>query len=115
MAIENLPQEILIQRSQKGWTQQKLAEQLGTTQRTIAAWESGSSTPRRAMLVKIAKAFDLPEDYFLNAPGAPAPEPAETSETSQQLKQVLDLLKQVSIPEEKKMQVIDSVSKILLK
>lgn len=115
MAIENLPQEILIQRSQKGWTQQKLAEQLGTTQRTIAAWESGSSTPRRAMLVKIARAFDLPEDYFLDAPGAPTTESAETFDVSQQLKQVLDLLNQVSIPEEKKTQVIDSVSQILLK
>ncbi len=112
MAIENLSQEILIHRSQKGWTQQELAEQLGTTQRTIAAWESGSSTPRRAMMVKIAKVFDLPEGYFLgNIPS----KPEETAESSQQFQQIMDLLERVSLPEEKKSQVISSVAEILLK
>lgn len=62
----NISQEIIIQRSKRGWTQQQLADKIETTLRTVGAWESGNSVPRKAMRVRIAKAFDLPEDYFLN-------------------------------------------------
>lgn len=43
---QDIAQEIIILRAKHGWTQQMLAEKLGTTQRTIAAWESGVSSPR---------------------------------------------------------------------
>lgn len=62
---QDIAQEIIILRAKHGWTQQMLAEKLGTTQRTIAAWESGVSTPRKTMRVRIAQAFGLPENYFL--------------------------------------------------
>ena len=42
---QDIAQEIIILRAKHGWTQQMLAEKLGTTQRTIAAWESGVSSP----------------------------------------------------------------------
>lgn len=65
MNSNNIAQEIIILRSSKGWTQQQLADELKTTQRTVAAWESGSSLPRNKMRVLLAKVFSLPENYFL--------------------------------------------------
>ena len=62
---QDIAQKIIILRAKHGWTQQMLAEKLGTTQRTIAAWESGVSSPRKTMRVRIAQAFGLPENYFL--------------------------------------------------
>ena len=62
---QDIAQEIIILRAKNGWTQQTLAEKLGTTQRTIAAWESGVSSPRKTMRVRIAQAFGLPDNYFL--------------------------------------------------
>ena len=62
---QNITQDLIILRAKNGWTQQMLAEKLGTTQRTIAAWESGVSSPRKTMRVRIAQAFGLPENYFL--------------------------------------------------
>ena len=62
---QDIAQEIIILRAKHGWTQQMLAEKLGTTQRTIAAWESGVSSPRKTMRVRIAQAFGLPENYCL--------------------------------------------------
>ena len=62
---QDIAQEIIILRAKHGWTQQMLAEKLGTTQRTIAAWESGVSNPRKTMRVRIAQAFGLPDNYLL--------------------------------------------------
>ena len=56
---QDIAQEIIILRAKHGWTQQMLAEKLGTTQRTIAAWESGVSSPRRPC----ACASPRPSDY----------------------------------------------------
>lgn len=78
----NIGQEIIILRGTKGWTQQQLADMLQTTVRTIGAWESGAFIPRNAMKVKIAKVFELPEDYFLSDDGkAVAPETFQQRET----------------------------------
>lgn len=66
MSSINIGQEILVLRAEKGWTQQQFAEKLKTSQRTIAAWETGDSIPRKTMMVKIAQVFGLPPNYFLN-------------------------------------------------
>ena len=77
-----MAQEIIILRAKNGWTQQMLAEKLGTTQRTIAAWESGVSSPRKTMRVRIAQAFDLPDNYFL--------ERAEGGATQNQIERIIE-------------------------
>ena len=79
---QDIAQEIIILRAKNGWTQQMLAEKLGTTQRTIAAWESGVSSPRKTMRVRIAQAFDLPDNYFL--------ERAEGGATQNQIEQIIE-------------------------
>jgi transcriptional regulator with XRE-family HTH domain len=35
----------MIARKQRGWTQNELAAQLGTTSATVSRWENGHSTP----------------------------------------------------------------------
>lgn len=79
---QDIAQEIIILRAKNGWTQQMLAEKLGTTQRTIAAWESGVSSPRKTMRVRIAQAFDLPDNYFL--------ERAEGGSTQNQIERIIE-------------------------
>lgn len=64
---KNIAQELVILRARKSWTQKQLAEELGTSQRTVAAWESGTSIPRKTTQVNIAKAFGLSEDFFFTA------------------------------------------------
>lgn len=63
---KNIAQELVILRAGKSWTQKQLAEELGTSQRTVTAWESGSSIPRKTTQVNIAKVFGLSEDYFFD-------------------------------------------------
>ena len=79
---QDIAQEIIILRAKNGWTQQMLAEKLGTTQRTIAAWESGVSSPRKTMRVRIAQAFYLPDNYFL--------ERAEGGATQNQIERIIE-------------------------
>ena len=79
---QDIAQEIIILRAKNGWTQQMLAEKLGTTQRTIAAWESGVSSPRKTMRVRIAQAFDQPDNYFL--------ERAEGGATQNQIERIIE-------------------------
>lgn len=63
---KDISQELVILRARESWTQQQLANKLDTTQRTVAAWESGTSVPRKTMQVRIAKVFGLPENYFFD-------------------------------------------------
>lgn len=63
---KDLAQELVILRARESLTQQQLADKLDTTQRTVAAWESGASIPRKTMQVRIAKVFGLPENYFFD-------------------------------------------------
>ena len=85
---QDIAQEIIILRAKHGWTQQMLAEKLGTTQRTIAAWESGVSSPRKTMRVRIAQAFGLPENYFLER----AEEEPAQGQIEKIIKQIDDVL-----------------------
>lgn len=63
---KDISQELVILRARESLTQQQLADKLDTTQRTVAAWESGASVPRKTMQVRIAKVFGLQENYFFD-------------------------------------------------
>ncbi|WP_158096311.1 helix-turn-helix domain-containing protein [Anaeromassilibacillus sp. An172] len=56
----------MVLRARKSWIQKQLAEKIGASQRTVVAWESGASIPRKTTQVNIAKVFGLSEDYFFN-------------------------------------------------
>ena len=101
---KSIAQEIIILRSERGWTQQELANRIQTTQRTVAAWEVGDSIPRKAMRVRLAQVFDLPEEYF-QTNSFEEPKQAAPSKDTDQLLMELDKVisdQQYQMSEEKK-------------
>jgi repressor LexA len=54
-------------REKKGLSQQALAELLGTTQQSVAYWESGKRKPRYEKLKKLAEVFSVPISYFFES------------------------------------------------
>ena len=114
MTSNTIAQEIIILRSSKGWTQQQLADCLKTTQRTVAAWESGDSIPRNKMKVLLAKAFDLPEHYFLTEESE-ALEPSDNGQLDELMQKFDRLLKETgyAVSEDKKKMCLDSCYRIL--
>ena len=121
MSEKELVQEIIIMRGRRGWTQQELADRIGTTQRTVAAWESGNSIPRKAMRVRIAQAFELPDEYFLgdlltDTKSTAAKSAAkEQQDTAQLLEKFSSMLDSEGLSDEKKTMLLDSFSEILQK
>lgn len=119
----NIGQEIVVLRAKNGWTQQKFAEKLKTSQRTIASWEAGDSVPRKTMKVKIAQLFGLPPNYFLDSEGDGTIDKktetvAKINETVREEDVIEDIENIVlsayqEMDEEKKAQVIESLKGIL--
>ncbi len=56
---------IEIAMSEKDLTQKMLAEKLNVKQSMISQWITGKSNPKISTLQKIAKALDMPIDYFV--------------------------------------------------
>lgn len=52
-------------RGKMEWTQQELAEKLGTTQNCISDMESGKRPISKAMAMRLSKTFDIPYKAFL--------------------------------------------------
>lgn len=52
-------------RIENGFTQQKIAEELGIKQQSYARYELGSGEPSLLTLIKIAKIFGVTTDYLL--------------------------------------------------
>lgn len=91
--MQDITKEIIILRGKREWTQQQLADAIGTSQRTVAAWESGASVPRKAMQARIAMAFGLPEGYFFR--DDPAEEEKPPQREKWQDKEVIKLVRQL--------------------
>lgn len=54
----------------KGWSQQKLAEMIGTTQQQIARYESGNNDVKASVLIKLSGALDVTLSYLLGLKSA---------------------------------------------
>ena len=53
-------------REARGWTQEQLAEAIGTTQQTIQRWESGQIEPKLTSVRKISNALGITVSFILN-------------------------------------------------
>lgn len=53
-------------RKQKGMTQEQLAEQFGTTSRSVSRWENGSNLPDLSVLVELASFYDVELNEIIN-------------------------------------------------
>lgn len=62
MNVSNVVQKI---RTQRGFTQEELAEKVGVSRQTVIAIEKGNYTPSVLLALKIARVFKLSvEDIF---------------------------------------------------
>lgn len=52
-------------RQARGFTQERLADELGVSTGTISQWESGTREPRAVMLCHIADTLDVSTDQLL--------------------------------------------------
>lgn len=53
-------------RSQRGWTQQELADRVDVSRQTIISLESGRYNPSILLAFRLARLFEMPiEDLFL--------------------------------------------------
>lgn len=52
-------------RKARNWTQEQLAEAVGTTQQTINRWESGNTEPKVSDLKKISSALGITLSFLL--------------------------------------------------
>ena len=60
-------------RKEKNWTQEELAEKIGTDKRQVSFYENGKSSPSIETVIKIAQTFSVSIDFLLidNAPRKP--------------------------------------------
>lgn len=52
-------------RTEKGWSQEFLAEKIGISRQTVAKWESGSSLPDLKHFLKISDLFQVSLDFLV--------------------------------------------------
>lgn len=60
-----LGERIKLLRKEKGYSQDKLAKQIGADARQISRYETGKITPSAEALVKFVEVFDVSIDYLL--------------------------------------------------
>ena len=60
-----LAEKIKTLREQAGMTQSELAKILKLTRSSVNGWEMGLSVPSTAVIVEIAKVFNISTDYLL--------------------------------------------------
>ncbi|WP_167051134.1 helix-turn-helix transcriptional regulator [Salinibacterium sp. ZJ77] len=55
-------------RRDRGWSQQRLADELGVSRQTIISIERGRFDPSLPLAFRIARAFELPIEQIFDAP-----------------------------------------------
>lgn len=72
-------------RQAKNWTQMDLAKELNYSDKAVSKWERGESVPSVAVLVEIAKLFDVSLDYLVaEEHDNPAPETQQEKKVKNQ-------------------------------
>ncbi len=67
MNQENIGAFIAVIRKEKGMTQEQLAEQLGTTQRSVSRWENGKTMPDLSLYEPLCEALGIQVSELLYA------------------------------------------------
>lgn len=52
-------------REARGWTQEQLANAIGTTQQTIQRWETGAVDPQVSKILQISEALGITTSFIL--------------------------------------------------
>ena len=60
-----LAEKLFELRKKKGWSQEKLAEQINVSRQSISKWESGQVLPEIEKIIELSKIFQVTTDYLL--------------------------------------------------
>ena len=60
-----LSEKLFELRKEKGWSQEKLAEQINVSRQSISKWESGQVLPEIEKIIELSKIFQVTTDYLL--------------------------------------------------
>ncbi len=69
-------------RIEKGWTQQKLAEEIQVTRQTCGNYESQNRHPDADIIIRLCTTFDVSADYLLGLSDTRKPEFADIAKTT---------------------------------
>lgn len=61
-----LNEKIQFHRKQKGWTQEKLANELEVSRQALSKWELGTAIPDTKNVLKLSRLFGVSTDYLLD-------------------------------------------------
>lgn len=62
----SLGEKIRFLRNQKGWSQERLAEELSVSRQALSKWEQGTSVPDTVNVWKLSQLFSVSTDYLLD-------------------------------------------------
>lgn len=82
------PDRLRFLRQEAGYTQQRVGDQLGVSQQTIAQWEKGNREPDHKMLKRIAGLFNVSIDYLI---GSDQPMDSQIAENIKRCRERLDV------------------------
>ena len=77
-------------REARGYTQEQLAQAIGTTQQTIQRWESGQVTPRVDKVEDISRALGITMSFLLGIDD-------KKEQLSIQEQEIIDIMRNVTI------------------
>lgn len=71
------PEKLITLRAGRGWSQEKLAGELGVTRQAVGRWERGECLPDAMGLTRLAQTFDVNPEWLLDESASGAPEPRQ--------------------------------------
>lgn len=83
-------------RTEKGLTQEQLAEKLNVSSRTVSRWENGNNMPDLSIIVELADFYDVDIRELLNGE-------RKSEKMNEDLKETLEAVAQYSAAEKKKL------------
>lgn len=68
-------EKLITLRAGRGWSQERLAKELGVTRQAVGRWERGECLPDAVGLTGLARVFDIDSEWLLDDNAAGTPEP----------------------------------------
>ena len=68
-------EKLITLRAGRGWSQERLAKELGVTRQAVGRWERGECLPDAVGLTGLARVFDIDSEWLLDESAAGTPEP----------------------------------------
>ena len=68
-------EKLITLRAGRGWSQERLAKELGVTRQAVGRWERGECLPDAVGLTGLARVFDIDSEWLLDKSADGTPEP----------------------------------------